>query len=1030
MPDSPRSASSFVSRCLWLTLCCCAVSLEARAQAVLAAPRLLADLNAFQDRPASPREFGFTSSQGTTWFFAAGAGYGTELHRTTGSPAGTQLVADLSPGPPSSTLVGLTAVGARAFFGFDDGVHGLEPWVSDGSAAGTRLCAELVPGAAGMALRSAHAVGSRWVFFASTPASGYEPWSSDGTAAGTFQLADIAPGSANGIEVWALAMPCTPPGATQPQLLFLASDGPQPYPRSELWITDGTIAGTRAIGPVGGGYAQQAGAALSMPDGRVIFVANRSAGASPISRWVSDGTSAGTTLLATNLFWNAFTTRPMYFDGRAWFLPRWFGAVALATDGTVAGTVDVTLAGSRPFPGQFNFLGVVGNALWASGVELGVPSLYRCDAGATQFVYVGTLPAAVEQPWYLGNLVAAPRALVLGNRIVIGDRLAPHGLFAIDPLASTWASLGGVGERDLTRLFLAGTRAFTALEDGAGGWLAAVSDGTPGGTVPLGALRPDGGPATTRSSDPIDFIAYRDQTLFSTNDGRLWISDGSAGGTRVLAPSSTVPEDRVTPAVVDGRLYLSFGEPRSRTALWVSDGTAAGTRRVSDLAPSPQPGRSDRLLAFGHELVFERTSTGSAQLAASDGTTTRTLLTLPHAQRIFGLARVGDRGLCEVLAIDGQTIGTSSLWAFEDRGPGPSQLVSFTADPQRNGHGLVVFRDRAWFTVEEAAIGTTLWSSDGTAAGTRRVSTFGGPGRTISWMKASDTTLWLGVDGQLRRSDGANPTLVTVSMPSPATGFAVSEVALLGDALAFAYRPALASGLELWLADPLAPAARRLAAIERPVGRRLDLTSVGRRFVCFVSGDPTTPVTNEATLWVSDGTAAGTRSHSPLQLGPESAFASFAVGSGKLWFAANLRDTGTEPWSVELSALALRVGEACGGAGSAAELYADGDPVQGTSIELEGRTRAATSAVLLFAAGTPPSIALPLLGRCELWVTGPAVFASPTLATSQGAFRVPLAIPTAPALSAATITVQAVLAPGSSALGVELSNAVVLRIGR
>ena len=1001
----------------------------AGAQVVLSPPRRLGDLNTGSSGTAAPRAFRFTSANGITWFVADSLGPGVELHRSSGTPATTSLVVDLTPGPANSNLRALTAVRNRVFFAFDDGVRGLEPWVSDGTAAGTRLCADIVPGAGGIELRGAHAVGGRWVFFARTPGSGYEPWSTDGTTAGTFRLAEIAPGATDGIAIRGLAMPCTPVGATQPHLLFLGTDGPRPGAVSELWITDGTVANTRAVGPIGDGWEQRTGAALTMPDGRVVFVATDYYEYPPFSLWVSDGTGAGTFRLATDLIWPALTTRPLYFDGRAWFLQRAIGPVALATDGTIAGTVDIQLAGGGPLPGRFTFLGVVAGSLWAIGVESGAPTLYRCDPGTTSFVRAGRPSFTSAQPWYAGDLVASPRAALVGGRLLLVDDATAPSLLEFDPTTLATSNLGPIGDVDLGSLVFDGARAFTAIVDAAGTIRAAVSDGTIQGTSPLGDFLPSGGPAPTGSSDPVGFTDFAGRTVFFANHPgahALWISDGTFSNTRVIANGLVRDPSGHAATIADGKLFLTAIDAFGRE-LWMSDGTSAGTRRITDL--SPGHGCAHRLVAFGADVLFEGHDGTSVVVAATDGTTTRTVFAVPSNQDLVALARVGDQALFELIANAAPLIGGSSLWSIADPATAPVRLATFTADRVRNGSGLTVFSDRAWFSCEEPAFGATLWSSDGTPAGTRRFATLGGSGRTVRWMVASDHALWVCADSDVMWTDGMSPSLTTIALPQPSAGTSPSRPGVLGDTIMFDHWPNGAPTRELWRAGLGSTPPQRLEQIEAPGTGALEFTSVGRRAVTSVGGYPLTTFA-ESEPWVTDGTASGTRRLRSLAVraagGTDRAL---TVAGGKLWFGAWYGTLDVEPWLVDLSALAVRAGDACGSAGSAPDLFADGDPVIGTNFALEGRGRGVTSAVLLFAIGTPPSLAMPMLGRCELWVAGSAVIASPTFATSAGVFRVPLAIPPGAALLGATLTVQALVAPTSAALGVDLTNAVVLRVG-
>lgn len=145
------------------------------------------------------------------------------LDRTFGGP--------IALGPASRAL----------FFAADDGVNGGEPWWSDLTPAGTRLLGDLTPGSGSTHLSSAFSVGDRTVFWANLAATGSEPWSTDGTPGGTRLLADLEPG----------------PGGSLPDLLsgvgglIGARHVLTPILTSatgnELWITDGTTAGTRML---------------------------------------------------------------------------------------------------------------------------------------------------------------------------------------------------------------------------------------------------------------------------------------------------------------------------------------------------------------------------------------------------------------------------------------------------------------------------------------------------------------------------------------------------------------------------------------------------------------------------------------------------------------------------------------------------------------------------------------------------------------------------------------------------------------
>ncbi|MEZ5964502.1 MAG: hypothetical protein R3F56_11700 [Planctomycetota bacterium] len=140
-------------------------------------------------------------------FFAgepSGAGTGLELCVTDGSTV--TLVKDIRPGSDSSQLYALTAFGDGVLFVADDGAHGFELWRSDGTTTGTQMVADVLPGPrSGCPANDGNgedstgfvyaAPGARVALFAATDGSnGVELWQTDGTAAGTTLHADIQPG--------------------------------------------------------------------------------------------------------------------------------------------------------------------------------------------------------------------------------------------------------------------------------------------------------------------------------------------------------------------------------------------------------------------------------------------------------------------------------------------------------------------------------------------------------------------------------------------------------------------------------------------------------------------------------------------------------------------------------------------------------------------------------------------------------------------------------------------------------------------
>ena len=103
--------------------------------------------------------------------------HGEELWRTDGTRDGTFIVADLNPGPLSSSPRFLTQVFGRTYFTASDPEHGAEVWSSDGTAAGTVLELDVVPGAASAVPRGYTRAGNRLIFELRRPDDAQEFWS-------------------------------------------------------------------------------------------------------------------------------------------------------------------------------------------------------------------------------------------------------------------------------------------------------------------------------------------------------------------------------------------------------------------------------------------------------------------------------------------------------------------------------------------------------------------------------------------------------------------------------------------------------------------------------------------------------------------------------------------------------------------------------------------------------------------------------------------------------------------------------------
>ncbi len=197
------------------------------------------------------------------------------------------------------TVAGSKSSGYKIFFTAKDAAHGEELWVSDGTASGTKMVKDIYPGATSSNVSYITRFNDKVVFQAvANDDDGAELWISDGTEAGTYMLMDIN-----------LLGDSEPAGFTQldeNRFIFAArdfeSDTYGDVPQRWLWISDGTEEGTRLLKDCKVIYP---GAASANDDvhfvrvGRkVFFKADTKDEKYGEELWVTDGTEAGTFMLA------------------------------------------------------------------------------------------------------------------------------------------------------------------------------------------------------------------------------------------------------------------------------------------------------------------------------------------------------------------------------------------------------------------------------------------------------------------------------------------------------------------------------------------------------------------------------------------------------------------------------------------------------------------------------------------------------------------------------------------------------------
>jgi ELWxxDGT repeat protein len=449
---------------------------------------------------------------------------------------------------------------------------GNELWVSNGTDAGTRLLLDFCPGPCSSEIDLLGAIGRVGIFLANFHGGQPVLWRSDGTLPGTFVLARFADG---GPERCSLIEP--PKAAVAGSTLFFSG---RTEGGCELWKTDGTVAGTRRLRKITpadlGSHVLHEMTAV----GRQVFFMG--AGFEGAGLWRSDGTPEGTVRLRA---WRTSEPRSLVAVGsRIFFVADRQGREVWTSDGTRAGTRALTSFAPadsglvlRETGGRLYFLandGTNGREMWSTdGTAAGTRRVTRF-ANANPFGDVWRVEKLGER------LVFPANDGLSGLRLWTTDG-RPESTAPVDRCSGGCPNLAPDLEmvRVGSKIFFPAVSNPGCLPDGPPSTDLWVSDGTGAGTRRVHDYCPCC--RVTRLTPLLGKVFFAAGEHFASYD--LWASDGTNRGTRLLVPVEGFNFEILPypPVVVRGRGLLAQREGiADLPQLWVTDGTPAGTDEV------------------------------------------------------------------------------------------------------------------------------------------------------------------------------------------------------------------------------------------------------------------------------------------------------------------------------------------------------------------------------------------------------------------------------------------------------------------
>ncbi len=633
----------------------------------------------FQPLSSNPQSLFFF--KGYIYCSAEDGVHGRELWRVSVPDGEARLVKDITPGVASSTIDRMYAFKGMLYFRVLDARHGGELWWSDGEPEGkTERLIRFSPSEPEDGLVSILGdVGGTLFFARGRELDARMLYAMDGTPGG---IRRFLPSPYNVFNSNSLV------GCLVNDRLYFHALGNRGVgtPPDGLWSTDGTEAGTTLIAT----FDEPPGGFCAMGDRGLLFFAKRDPqGAEP---WFTGGTPESTFMLKD--IWpgeeSSGPADPAYVEviGRPEYSRAFFratdpehGSEMWETDGTPEGTklaFDIVPGreGSNPYR-----MAAYGETMYfnATTPEAG-NELWRARYGTSWIaeIILDINPGFPSSNPYAYAPLRNPNGLLFSAKTNLGEEL--------------WVAVEHKSTAELVRDIYEGPessepwgltstdteavvfRAYDPLH----GWELWISNGV-SNTRLLADLYADH--FESPSSFPEMLTPLNDVLVFVADDIEhgleLWVTDGTSAGTELLRDTypGAIGSQPSELTVVGDLVYFTAEHPETGWELYVTDGTKAGTGIAGDISPEAPGSRPRHLTEWNGNLIFSASR--------------------PYEGEEPWIVRPGRK---------------------------PDILFNIRPDgADSSPRNFVGWKDHVYFVANDGIHGEELWRSDGTAEGTELV---------------------------------------------------------------------------------------------------------------------------------------------------------------------------------------------------------------------------------------------------------------------------------------------------------------------